>query len=180
MRSVEIIRDSLGRVHELIPAVLDGMDAADLTWRPDADSNPVGWLVWHLCRTEDGHLAEIAGHDDLWLADGWQQRFGLPYPPAAGGFGQTSEQVGRFTVDGPELLIGYAAAVAGQTNRILDGLGDTDLDRIIDRNWDPPVTVGVRIVSVMVETAQHVGQAAYLKGLRDRAKGVDSGWHGYA
>ncbi len=71
MRSVEIIRDSLGRVHELIPAVLDGMDAADLTWRPDDGSNPIGWLVWHLCRAEDGHLSEIGGVDQVWTAGGW-------------------------------------------------------------------------------------------------------------
>ena len=179
MRSVEIIRDSLGRVHELIPATLDGLDAADLTWRPDDSSNPIGWLVWHLCRAEDGSLANIGGLEQVWLAGGWQERFALPYEPKAGGFGQSDEQVGQFTVPGPDQLVGYAAAVAEQTGQVLDALGDDDLDRVIDTRWDPPVTVGTRLVSIMVETAQHIGQVAYLKGLRERAKGVESGWRGY-
>jgi hypothetical protein len=179
MHSVEIVRDSLGRVHELVPAVLEGMDADDLTWRPDAGSNPIGWLVWHLCRAEDGSLASIGDTEQVWLSGGWQEKFGLPYERKAGGFGQSSEQVGQFSVSGPELLVGYAAAVAEQTGRILDALTDEDLDRVIDTRWDPPVTVGVRIVSIMVETAQHIGQASYLKGLQERTKGTDSGWHGY-
>lgn len=178
MSSIGIIRDGLGRVHELVPAVLEGMDAADLTWRPDPDSNPMGWLVWHLCRVEDGHVSELDGSEQVWTAGGWQTRFGLPYPPDSGGFGQTSEQVGQFDV-GSELLIGYADAVAEQTGRVLDGLAEADLERIIDRRWDPPVTVAARLVSVVLDTAQHIGQAAYLKGLRERAKGTESGWHGY-
>ena len=117
--------------------------------------------------------------DQIWLAGGWHDEFDLPYPMTAGGFGQSSEEVGRFTVPGPAPLLGYATAVAEQTNRVLDGLDRRDLDRIIDRRWDPPVTVAARLVSVMMETAQHVGQAAYLRGLRERTKGVDSGWHGY-
>lgn len=179
MRSIDLIRDSFGRVHELIPAVLDGLDASDLAWRPDAESNSIGWLVWHLCRTEDEQLADIGARETRWRSDGWQQRFDLPYSPDSTGFGHTSEQVGQFVVDGPDQLVGYAAAVAEQTNQVLDGLPEADLDRIIDERWDPPVTVGVRLVSGMVETAQHIGQAAYLKGLRERAKGTDTGWHGY-
>jgi hypothetical protein len=179
MSSIDIIRDSLGRVHELVPAVLEGMDATDLNWRPDTDANPMGWLVWHLCRVEDGHLSEFGGHEQVWTAGGWQARFGLPYPAESGGFGQDSQQVGQFSASS-ELLTGYAAAVAEQTNRILDGLAEADLGRIVDRRWDPPVTVAVRLVSVVLDTAQHIGQVAYLKGLRERAKGVDSGWQGYA
>lgn len=179
MSSIDMIRDGLGRVHELVPVVLDGMGADDLAWRPDADANPMGWLVWHLCRVEDGHVSEIGDLEQAWTAGGWQARFGLPYPPNSGGFGQTSEDVGRFSV-GTELLVGYAAAVFEQTGRILDRLDEADLERIIDRRWNPPVTVATRLVSVVLDTTQHIGQVAYLKGLRERAQGVDSGWQGYA
>jgi hypothetical protein len=41
-----------------------------------------------------------------------------------------------------------------------------DLDRVVDKRWDPPVTLGVRLVSVVDDDAQHVGQAAYVRGLQ--------------
>ena len=40
-----------------------------------------------------------------------------------------------------------------------------DLDRIVDERWDPPVTLGVRLVSVVSDDLQHAGQAAYVRGL---------------
>ena len=40
-----------------------------------------------------------------------------------------------------------------------------ELDRVVDRRWDPPVTAGVRLVSVVGDCLQHLGQAAYVRGL---------------
>ena len=42
------------------------------------------------------------------------------------------------------------------------GLGE---DRVVDRTWDPPVTLGVRLVSILDDDTQHAGQAAYVRGL---------------
>ena len=47
----------------------------------------------------------------------------------------------------------------------LAGLSEADLDRVVDERWDPPVTLGVRLVSVISDDLQHAGQAAYLRGL---------------
>ncbi len=40
-----------------------------------------------------------------------------------------------------------------------------DLDRVVDKRWNPPVTLGVRLVSILNDDVQHVGQAAYVRGL---------------
>ncbi len=48
------------------------------------------------------------------------------------------------------------------------GLQPADLDVVVDERWDPPVTLGVRLVSVVNEVNQHVGQAAYVRGLLER------------
>jgi len=178
MESISVVRDAFGRVHELVPAVLNGLSRDDLRWRPDPSANPIGWLVWHLLRVEDDHLAPLAGFDQVWF-QGWQERFDLPYAADAGGFGQSPEEVGQFDVPGADLLLGYAKAVAVQTEQVLDALARDDLDRVVDTRWNPPVTLGVRLVSVVLDTAQHVGQAAYVKGLRERLVGHDSGWQGY-
>jgi hypothetical protein len=70
---------------------------------------------------------------------------------------------------GRELLLEYHRAVHARSVQWLRGVGGEDLDRVVDDRWDPPVTLGVRLVSVVDENAQHVGQAAYLKGLLGRS-----------
>jgi hypothetical protein len=179
MRTTDLALDALGRVHELIPATLADLSTDDLRWRPDPGSNPIGWLVWHLLRVEDDHVAGLTDVDQVW-ASGWNERFDLPYKANASGYGMSLDDVGAFTVTGPEVLVEYADAVWQQTRHILGGLTDDDYELVVDRNWDPPVTLGVRLVSVISDTTQHIGQVGYLRGLLERSKGTDSGWKGYA
>jgi hypothetical protein len=125
-------------------------------------------LVWHLTRVQDDHVAGVAGLEQVYPAQGWVQRFGLPFPPADTGYGHRREDVAALRVDDPALLVGYHDSVHEQTVRFLRGLTGADLDRVVDESWDPPVTLGVRLVSVLDDDAQHVGQAAFVRGLLDR------------
>ena len=178
MLSSDIVLDSLNRVHELIPVVLDGLDRDDVLWRPDAGSNSIGWLIWHLCRVDDDHLGDLGGQPQVWLS-GWSERFGLPYPPNAHGYGMTAADIAAFDLPSVSLLADYASAVAEQSRRIVTALTASDYEKVIDTRWDPPVTISARLVSVMVETAQHIGQAGYVRGLRERQIGRESGWAGH-
>ena len=63
------------------------------------------------------------------------------------------------------LLAGYGAAVVAATQSFLSGVSDSDLDRIVDVSWDPPVTLGVRLQSVIGDDLKHLGQAELLRGL---------------
>ena len=180
MQTLDLVRESLSRVHALIPAVLDGLTGEDLLWRADPEANSIGWLVWHLTRIEDDHLAALGHIEQAWTADGWYQRFGLPYVKTVHGFRMTPTEVGMFNTRDARLLSGYAAAVWLQVQSVLDSLTDDDVDRVIDQRYTPPVTIGIRLASVMVETAQHIGQAGYVRGLRERTLGVSSGWAGTA
>jgi hypothetical protein len=164
----ELLVDAFSRVHEAVHDVVDGLNEDDLLWRPDRAANPIGWLVWHLTRVEDDHIADAAGIDQVWTSKGWVDRFGLPYDADAHGYGQSSDDVGAFQVKSPELLIGYHDGVHEQTIRFVEGLSDADLERVVDKRWNPPVTLGVRLVSVVSDTLQHAGQAAYLRGLAQR------------
>src|SRR3954447_8932979 len=91
-----LLLDCFGRVHEDLPALLDGLDADALRWRPDPDANPIGWLVWHLTRVQDDHVAGLAGVPQVWTEQGFAERFALPYDTSAHGYGQSSEEVGAF------------------------------------------------------------------------------------
>ncbi|NYJ76422.1 mycothiol transferase [Allobranchiibius huperziae] len=163
-----LLTDAFGRVHELLPGIVHDLSTAELTWRPDRDANSVGWLVWHLTRVQDDHIAGLTGDDQVWTADGWVSRFALPYDDDTLGYGQSSAEVGEFAVDDPALLTGYHEATHRATIAALRGFSAADYDRVVDEHWDPPVTLGARVVSVLNDITQHAGQAAYVRGLLER------------
>ncbi|MCV2395881.1 DinB family protein [Actinotalea sp. M2MS4P-6] len=163
-----LLVDGYGRVAEEVARVLDGADAELLTARPD-DANSIGWLVWHLTRVQDDHLADAFDVPQLWVADGWAERFGLALPVRDTGYGHSGDQVAA-VVAGADLLRGYHEAVHARSVDLLGALEPAALDRVVDTRWDPPVTLGVRLVSVLADDLQHVGQAAYLRGILERAR----------
>jgi hypothetical protein len=167
MEIAELLSDSLGRVRDDMPPLVDGLDVDQLAWRPDDQSNSIAWLVWHLTRIEDDHVAHVAGIEQVWTSQGWYDRFGLPFPAGAHGYGHSPAEVAQVRV-GADLLAGYHEAVATMALEYVGSLEPSDLDRVVDERWDPPVTLGVRLVSVVNEVNQHVGQAAYLRGLVER------------
>jgi uncharacterized damage-inducible protein DinB len=163
--SADLLVDAFERVRDTVHAALDGADADALAYRVDPEANSIGWLVWHLSRVQDDHIADAAGREQVWLAQGWRERFGLPFPAEAIGYGQSSEEVGDVQVDSPDLLRDYYDAVHAVTVEYVSGLADADLDQVVDAAWDPPVTLAVRLVSVINDCIQHAGQAAFVRGI---------------
>lgn len=166
--TADILIDGYGRVRENVHRAVAGLSAEELNLRLDADANSIAWLIWHLTRVQDDHVADVAGWEQTYTAGGWQERFGFPFAAGDIGYGHSSAQVAQVTVDSPDLLVGYHDAVHEQTVRYVGGLTDADLDAIIDENWDPPVTLGVRLVSFLSDGLQHVGQAAFVRGIAQR------------
>lgn len=165
MESTEVLAEAFGRIDGIVSPVLKGLDADGLNWRPGGTGNSVAWLVWHLCRGQDEQIADVAGIESVWAAGGYAARFGFDLDPADTGYGHGSAQVDKVRVESTELLREYLAAVLRQSLDYVRGLSATDLDRVVDKRWDPPVTLGVRLVSVVNDCVQHAGQAAYVKGL---------------
>ncbi|MFL6061522.1 MAG: mycothiol transferase [Marmoricola sp.] len=163
-----VLIEAMDRVRQAVPEVVAGLDEDQLAWRPDPRANSIAWLVWHLTRVADDHVAEVAGVEQVWTRDGWYERFALPFPPEAHGYGQGADEVGQVRV-AADLLAGYHDAVAAMVHDYLGTLAAADLERVVDERWDPPVTLGVRLVSVIDDCAQHVGQAAYVRGMLERA-----------
>jgi uncharacterized damage-inducible protein DinB len=168
MTSAELLVDAFGRIREVVQRVADGLTAEQLTFRVDPEANSIAWLVWHLTRIQDDHLADVAGTEQVWTAQGWAERFGLPFDPRDTGYGHRAEEVAAVQVDSGELLVDYHDAVHQRTIRFVEQLKDADLDRVVDRSWEPPVTLGVRLVSVVADNLQHAGQAAFVRGILQR------------
>jgi hypothetical protein len=154
-----------GRIPPLVREAVDGLDPEQLAERPAPGANSIAWLVWHLTRIQDHHVAELLEDGQHWVDRGWAERFGLDPDPGNHGYGHSAEEVAAVRPEGPGILVEYLDAVWGRTRSLLEGLTATDLDRVVDRRWDPPVTLGVRLVSIADDSLQHVGQAAYVRGL---------------
>jgi hypothetical protein len=164
MTPAELLSDAFQRIVEGGTAVVDGLDPDRLAHRPGPDANSIAWLVWHLARVQDDHVAEVAGREQVWTARGFAVRFDLPLDESDTGFGHDRDDVAKVRADAG-LLAAYLTAVHEQTIAYLETLGPDDLDRVVDRRWDPPVTLGVRLVSVVDDDSQHLGQASYVRGL---------------
>jgi uncharacterized damage-inducible protein DinB len=160
-----LLIEMYGRIPPLARHAVDGVDPARLTEAPSPGANTIAWLVWHTARVQDHHLAEVFGVEQLWVTGDWAGHFGLDPDPHDHGYGHTPAQVAAVRPDRPEVLLDYLDAVDRRAQAWLASVTAEDLDRVVDRRWDPPVTLGVRLVSVADDGLQHVGQAAYVRGL---------------
>lgn len=165
MHAKDILIDGYNRIQEEVHAAVGGLAPDQLGARPAPGANSVAWLIWHLTRVQDDHIADAFGLDQVWLAQDWQKTFGLDLPRRDTGYGHTPAKVAKVQVDSGDLLTGYYDAVHAQTLDRLREVAAKDLERVVDERWDPPVTLGVRLVSVLSDDLQHVGQAAYVRGL---------------
>jgi hypothetical protein len=164
--TTELLIETFDRLPQLVRSAVAGLTAEQLRWSPAPGTNSVGWLVWHLTRIQDDHIADVLGEEQLWVTGDWAGHVGLDRDPANTGYGHTPEEVAAVRPRSAKALVDYYQAVADRTRGMLVGLTEADLDRIVDRSWDPPVTLGVRLISVAADDLQHVGQAAYVRGLR--------------
>jgi len=168
MHTDELLLGAFANVHDAVHRAVDGASGATLAYRPDDGSNSVAWLVWHLARIQDDHVADVAGTEQAWTADGWGGRFDLPFDATETGYGAKPEDVAALSGATADLLTGYYDAVHQRTLDYVRGLSDEDLDRVVDIRWDPPVTLGVRLTSVITDDLEHAGQAAYVRGVAER------------
>lgn len=168
MRGTDILADGFARVPETVRGVLDGVTPDDLVRRLDPDANTLAWLVWHIGREQDLQVADLSGGEQVWVAGGWAERMGVDAADDDAGYGNTTAEVGRIRASAADLQ-GYVDAVAEEVQEYLEDLVDDDLDDVVDEAWTPPVTRGVRLVSILDDALQHAGQAAYLRGVLDRS-----------
>ncbi len=164
----ELLIDLFERITEHVHEAVDGLHPAALTTPPEPGANPIGWLVWHLTRVQDHHIAEILEQDQVWASGGWAARFGVAADPNNTGYSHSWKEVMAIRPESAEALIEYFEAVAARTRVLLEQTSPKDLDRIVDEGWDPPVTLGVRLVSIADDNIQHAGQASYARGILDR------------
>lgn len=160
-----LLLEFYGRVPPIAEGAVDGLTADQLVMAPAPGANTIGWLVWHLTRVQDHHVAELFDAQQIWTTGDWAARCGLEPDPSNTGYGHGPEEVLSVRPDAPDALLGYLGAVHERSCRLLEGVSPDELDRVVDSRFDPPVTMGVRLVSIADDCLQHGGQAAYVRGL---------------
>jgi hypothetical protein len=160
----EFLRDSFTRLIEHVEELTDGLTDEVALFRPTAEANSIAWLIWHSARVQDAQLCAIAEIEDVWTRDGWVDRFGLDLPRDDTGYGHGPDDVERVRASA-ELLSGYYHAVHKVTLEYIASVTAEELSRVVDTHWTPPVTASARLVSIIDDAAQHLGQAAYIRGI---------------
>ncbi|UQU66672.1 DinB family protein [Couchioplanes caeruleus] len=161
----DLLTEAYGRLPDLVRGAVDGLTPEQLRTAPAEGANTVGWLVWHLTRVQDSHIADLLGEDQLYATGDWAPRFGRETDPSDTGYGHSAKDVAAVRPENTRALLDYYDAVHARTLAYLEGLKPGDLDRVVDEAWDPPVTLGVRLMSILDDDVQHAGQAAYARGL---------------
>jgi hypothetical protein len=145
-----------------ITQATEGVTDDQLYYQPTPETNSMAWLVWHLSRWRDAISASISGEPQVWVHDGWAERFGLP--DTRTGLGDTPAQVSAFRVE-RALLFGYVDAAHHATVKRVAAFTPTQLLQPIVSPTGEPRPAWRALAGVCSDSAQHTGQIAYLRGL---------------
>lgn len=173
METYEFLSGAYGGILRTLGYTLEGLTVEDLNWRPDPGSNSIGWLVWHLTRWQDVQISRFMGEEQLWIKEGWHDKFGRPVDPEDAGMGDKPEDLAKFRSPDAETLLGYHKAVLERSQRFFPTMSKADMDKVVEGTpFKPPPTVGMMLIGTLSDGLQHAGQAAYIRGLRQ-----GYGWH---
>ncbi|WP_133755659.1 mycothiol transferase [Naumannella halotolerans] len=163
MDATQILVDAATRPAEAAAALTAGLTAEQLNAHPGGHDNSIAWLLWHIGREIDAQVAELSGRPPVW--ENFRDRFELGELGDQVGYGFTPQQARSIVVDDAGLLQQYLQAATDALVAYLQTLGEEDLDQVIDTSWDPPVTRGARLVSIIDDAAQHIGQVGYARSI---------------
>jgi len=162
----EILINSYEDIHGEMKRVFKGLTKDDLGWQPKPDCNSIGWLAWHLLRVEDNQVAYLFDEEQLWIKDGWHSKFDRPADAKDVGFGNTPKQVAEFKSPDIQLFLDYSEAIFKRIKNHFLSMSAADLDQPLNQYWGKtPVKLGWRLISVLEDCFQHIGQIAYVRGL---------------
>ena len=168
MKTHDILRDAASRPGIEAAVAVEGLSAEALNAHPGGHPNSIAWLLWHAGRQMDMQLSALSGQPQVWETQGFRERFDLGELGELGdtmGYGHTAEQARSIVVEDSALLVEYLVATGEALAAYGQTLSEADLSEVIDRSWTPPVTRGVRLVSMIDDAVQRVGQAAYAAGI---------------
>ena len=155
------------RMAQELEKTVDGLTVEELNQQPTPESNSIGWLAWHLTRSHDRNMSEVAGETQLWISQDWYAKFNRKPGPAETGFGHSAKEAAAFRSPSGQVILDYHRAVVTRIKDYISSqLSETELDR---NTYSPTLNmtapVSRRLLGVINDAYQHLGQAAYVRGL---------------
>lgn len=164
MDALDILSEAAKRPFEAADRLRPHLTSEVLNGHPAGHPNSVAWLLWHTGREIDMQVATLTGGGEVWKRSNYDERLKLGEIGATLGFGHSDNEARAIETDDAEALLQYLEESSESLIHYINSLSEDELDHVIDSDWDPPVTRGVRLVSIIDDAAQHIGQAAYAVG----------------
>ena len=167
MKWQELIAETYRRMSREYENILDGLTMDDLHKRPAPDANTIGWLLWHTARSYDRTVGDVMYGEQLWIKDKWYVKFNRKPDFNDTGYLHSFEEVGNLRIPDIETLRDYQRAVTQASIEYVKKLTEEELDRDCPLSTHPgtTATAGMRIIGNINDCYQHLGQAAYVRGL---------------
>lgn len=162
----EFIKIELEWLQQGIDRVTGDLSLAELKWQPQPEGNPIGFLLYHIARTEDRFIqVSLQGKRPIWVSEKWYEKLNIPENDS-GGFGYTEEMVSSFNIPEIGIIQEYSEAVRAQTVELLDNATPEKFDEIINVPPFGELTVGTLWVVIVGHHTQHAGEISYIRGVQ--------------
>lgn len=165
----DLLLDTLDRAVERFEAAFVGISLEEANRFPLAEQVPslksLTWLAWHTARELDLQTSHLAGHQPIYISQGWTSRFDLAVDDWEDGWNHSLDQAQAIQSSDNQLTLDYLKAATQLTKTYIRDLDPASMEDIIDTNWTPAVTRGVRLISIIDDAIMHSGQAVYARRL---------------
>ena len=166
MEANEFVKLALERIQESVDRATNGLTEEELKWQPNPEANPIGFILWHQIRAEDGIVnGMIRQQPQVWMTGKWYEKCNMSDDPQNSGGGYTPEQIATFKPPKLEVLQEYAKAVRAQINEYLDSLTPDKFNDVIETPFGKFTVVQI-LTLLLSELAQHTGHIGYIRGLK--------------
>jgi hypothetical protein len=163
MDGVASIRSAFAGAHDWYRGTVADVGPEQANHLPPGACHPIGALMAHILHSEDFMLnTAVRGEPTLWERDGWGAKLGGEMLLA-----QEASVSRAYTCD-PQKLAEYAEAVFANTDAVLGGLTDAELDRelsLVRFGFPQDMSLGAFLTRMLLgNTYAHTGEISALKG----------------
>lgn len=175
MQDVELYANLLVALSKWTHLEVEGLEAAELAWQPDAEGNNIAVTVWHFSRWLDVTACLMLGRppvEEIWLTCGWAEQ--TNYNPHGKGLrglgvvtGYTLQEVAEIPLLSAQELLTYLDQVCETLIRFLRALPSSKpLQQPISEN--NLLTKQQLLQQVFMGSCGHMGEIEALKAMMKR------------